>query len=77
MLPFLLLGIAAVLGDPASSCLNDLVVIGPLYTFAGWPSMKTFGVLEPIVLASALDAEGSLVLIGQGKRVTQSVEGVF
>lgn len=31
-------------------------------------SMKTFGVLEPIVLAPALDAEGGLVLIGGHRR---------
>jgi hypothetical protein len=31
MLPFLLLGVAAVLGDPASSCLQGLVVVGLLH----------------------------------------------
>src|ERR1700730_11953843 len=34
MLPFLLLGIAAVLGDPALSRLNGLFVVGPPHTFS-------------------------------------------
>ncbi|HKC72837.1 MAG TPA: hypothetical protein VKF37_01370 [Chloroflexota bacterium] len=34
MLPFLLLRVATVLGDPASSRLHGLLVVGPLHTFA-------------------------------------------
>jgi hypothetical protein len=34
MLPLLLLGVAVVLGDPASSSLHSLLAVGPLHPFA-------------------------------------------
>jgi hypothetical protein len=41
MLPFLLLGVATVLGDPASSRLHGLFVVGPPHTFATWAWART------------------------------------
>jgi hypothetical protein len=41
MLPLVLLGVAAVPGDPASSGLQGLFVVGLPHTFAGYSSART------------------------------------